>query len=80
MKIRDRTVRSNQIRKISLSLIGISVDRRQGIEAEKNSTAETLVTAIVDAPFTRVHFGNDARKQIQLCKLRSGIRVESAEI
>ena len=42
--------------------------------------AVAIQGAGIDAPFTRVHFGNDARKQIQLCKLRSGIRVESAEI
>ena len=46
--IKDRTVRSNQIRKISFIFKGMSVDSRQGMEAEKNKMADTLVTAIVN--------------------------------
>ena len=41
-------VLSTQINKIVLILIGISVESKLGIDAEKNSTAETLVTAIVN--------------------------------
>ena len=46
--IKDRTVRSNQIRKISFIFTGMSVDSRQGMEAEKNKMADTLVTAIAN--------------------------------
>ena len=42
--------------------------------------AVAIQGAGIDVPFAGVHFGNDARKLIQLCKLRSGIRVESAEV
>lgn len=41
-------VLSTQINKIVLILNGISVESKLGIDAEKNSTAETLVTAIVN--------------------------------
>ena len=42
--------------------------------------AVAIQGAGIDISFAGVHFGNDARKLIQLCKLRSGIRVESAEV
>lgn len=44
----DSTVLSNHIRMMSFILIGISVDKRQGMDAEKNKIADTLVTAIVN--------------------------------
>ena len=44
----ERIVRSTQIKITSLIFTGISVDSRLGIDAEKKSTAETLVTAIVN--------------------------------
>ena len=44
----EMIVLSTQINKMVLILIGISVDIKLGIEAEKNKTAETLVTAIVN--------------------------------
>lgn len=42
--------------------------------------AVAIQGAGIDVPFAGVHFGNDARKLIQLCKLHSGIRIESAEV
>lgn len=44
----DKIVRSIQIKNTSLIFTGMSVDKRLGIDAEKNSTAETLVTAMVN--------------------------------
>lgn len=41
-------MRSNHIIKIFLIDTLISVDNRQGIDAEKNSTVETLITAIIN--------------------------------
>ena len=34
----------------------------------------------IDAPFTGVHLSNDACELIQLCELRSGVRIKSAEV
>ena len=44
----DNNVLSNHIITISLTDIFISVERRQGIDAEKKSTVDTLVTAITN--------------------------------
>ena len=56
-KIIANTVLSNQIINISFILIGISVDKIQGIEAEKNKMAATETTPITyfvsnEAPVT----------------------------
>lgn len=46
--INERIVRSTQIKRISFILIGMSVAISDGTDAEKNNTADTLVTATVN--------------------------------
>ena len=44
----EKIVRSIQMRMMSRIFTGMEVESRLGMDAEKNSTAETLVTAIVN--------------------------------